>query len=170
MDLTAILLRLTHVFFGVFWAGTIFFMATFLLPSVRRAGPDGGKVMYQLVRSRFVVLLPAFALLNIFSGIWLLARTSGGWDPGWMGSRPGIVLSTGGALAIVAFLIGMTVQRPASMKIAALAEEIQAGGGPPSAEQSARMAALQKRVTTSLHWIAALIAIAVMCMAVFRYV
>jgi hypothetical protein len=121
-------------------------------------------------RSRFVVALPIFALLTIGSGIWLLARTSGGWDPEWMGSGPGIVLSTGGLLAIIAFFIGMLVQRPASIALTKLAEEIQAGGGPPTEDQAARMAALQKKVRVSLHWVAALIALTVLCMASVRYV
>jgi hypothetical protein len=87
-----------------------------------------------------------------------------------MGSGPGIVLSTGGLLAIIAFFIGMLVQRPASIGLSKLADEIQAAGGPPTEEHAVRMAALQRRVNVSLHWIAALIAISVLCMASFRYV
>ncbi len=42
MHAVMIALRLLHILLGVFWAGTLFFIVTFLEPSVRAAGPEGG--------------------------------------------------------------------------------------------------------------------------------
>lgn len=168
---TTVLLRIIHVLFGVFWAGTIFFLAAFLVPAVRRTGPEGGKVMYQLTRSHFIVALPLMAILTILSGLAMFWRTSGGMNAGWMASDPGRVLSLGALAALVAFAIGMTVQRPATLKIAMIVDQIQAtGGGAPTPDQSAQIAALQQRAVLSLRWIAALLAVTVVCMAIFRYV
>jgi hypothetical protein len=162
-------LRLIHVLLGVFWAGTIFFMAAFLLPTVRQVGPEGGKVMGHLVRSRFIVVLPTAAILTILSGLGLYWET-GKLNAAWFATSQGMVLGTGATAAIVAFAIGMTIQRPSAIKSASLAAEIQAGGGPPTAEQAALMAVLQRRIWVSVRWMAALLALAVVCMATFRAV
>jgi hypothetical protein len=164
-----VILRLTHIVLGVFWAGTIFFITMFLLPAVRRAGPAGGSVMYHVARSRFIVALPSAAGLTILSGAAMFWTTSGQLNPAWLGSTPGTVLSFGAACAIVTFAIGMSIQRPATIRIADLADEIQASGGTPSAEQAARLAMLQRRVRMSLNVMSALLMAAVICMAVFRY-
>ena len=49
-----IVLRLLHVGLGVFWAGSLLFIALFLEPSVRAALPESGKVMQQLAKRRLL--------------------------------------------------------------------------------------------------------------------
>ena len=66
-----LLLRVMHVLLGVFWAGTIMFVSLLLMPSVRDAGPDGGKVMLALMRRGYMTLIPIAAILTIVSGLWL---------------------------------------------------------------------------------------------------
>ena len=60
-------LRLLHIVLGVFWAGTLIFVATYLVPSVREVGPDGVKVMGAIVRRRFLDVMPAVAAVTIVS-------------------------------------------------------------------------------------------------------
>jgi hypothetical protein len=169
MDWIQLALRFTHVVFGVFWAGTIFFVVSFLLPAVRKAGPDGGKVMYQLIQGPFPSALPSAAALTILSGLAMFFYPANRMASGFMGETQGIVLSTGALLAIIAFAIGMTIQRPSSLAVAALQGEIQAAGGAPTAAQSERMAALQARVALSLRWISILLGLAVAAMGTWRY-
>ena len=38
-------LRIAHIVTGAFWVGTVIFLAAFLLPSLRAAGPAAGPVM-----------------------------------------------------------------------------------------------------------------------------
>jgi hypothetical protein len=80
-------LRLIHILVGVYWAGTIFFFVTFLEPSLRSLGPDGGKVMVRFFERGYLKLLPSVALVTILSGLWMLWIVSGEFDPAWMGSR-----------------------------------------------------------------------------------
>ena len=39
MDILAVVLRLLHIIFGIFWAGTAFFNVLILEPRLRRMGP-----------------------------------------------------------------------------------------------------------------------------------
>ncbi len=57
---TIILLRLIHILSGVFWVGSVLFVARFLLPTLRAVGPAGGPVMQQLTQVR---KLPSFMMV-----------------------------------------------------------------------------------------------------------
>ena len=65
-----LLLRLIHILAGVFWAGSVFFLAGFLIPTVRETGPEGGRVMSHLVgRRRLPVFIGIAILLTVVSGL-----------------------------------------------------------------------------------------------------
>ena len=77
-------LRLIHILCGVYWAGTVFFFVTFLEPTIRSLGPDGGKVMIRLFERGYLKLLPIFAVVTVLSGLWLLWILSSGFDASYM--------------------------------------------------------------------------------------
>jgi hypothetical protein len=164
-------LRLVHIFSGVYWAGSIFFFVTFLEPSLRSLGPDGGKVMIRFFERGYLKLIPVVAILTILSGIWLLWILSSGFSPDYMGSSIGMSLSTGGALAIIALLVGLTVMRPAADRIWAIARRM-----PTETDESvkkglmAEMDRLRARTVVSARVVFALLIGAVAMMAVARYV
>jgi hypothetical protein len=164
MSLLVITLRLLHIVLGAFWVGTLIFFALFLIPSVRDAGPDGAKVMAALQRRRFL------DVVTILSGFWLYWRISGGFSSAWVTSPSGLALGIGGALAIVAFLIGVGIMRPAALRAGALAQ--QAGALPQGSERSAQLAIVQQlrsRSVTAGRGVAVLLALATALMAVARY-
>ncbi len=170
MDALMITLRLLHVVLGVFWAGALFFLAWFLIPSVRDAGPDGAKVVQALQQRGFMNVLPIAALLTILSGVVLMWRVSAGFQPAWSRSPTGMSLGIGAVAAIVAFGIGVGVMRPATMKANALSQTL-----PQLTEASARDArmaevqSLRLRAARAARQVASLLAIAVATMAVARY-
>jgi hypothetical protein len=170
MDPLIVFLRLLHIVLGIYWAGTIFFFVTFLEPSVRGAGPEGGKVMFQLFSRRYLDILPVIAALTILSGVGLMWKVSGGFAPSWMGSRLGIVLSLGGAAAILGFIIGFAMMRPAALRIFALMQAM-----PQTSDETARqslmseMAGLRARTKASARLVAILLLIASVAMAAARY-
>ncbi|MGH8622284.1 MAG: hypothetical protein ACRET3_09115, partial [Burkholderiales bacterium] len=84
-----IALRLVHVVLGMFWAGTLIFVATFLNPAVRAAGPEGAPVMQRLQERGLLSVMPVVAALTILSGLALYWRLSGGLEPVWVRSRMG---------------------------------------------------------------------------------
>jgi uncharacterized membrane protein len=160
-DPVLFLLRLLHVVGGVYWGGAIFFTVLFLGPSIRDAGPDGAKVMQRIQARGFMTWTPIVALLVILSGIELLRRISGNFHPAWFGTPGGITYSTGMLVTIVAFVIGFFVMRPAMAEAGRLA----AAGGDMS-----RVNALRARATAMSRIVAVLLLIAVVTMAVGRYV
>jgi len=169
VDVLLIVLRLIHVGFGVFWAGAIFFLVSFVLPAAREAGPAGGPYMRRFAQSSFVNALAGSGVLTVLSGAWLLWIVSGNMNPAWMGSPQGVALSVGGLAAIVGLGIGLSVSRPAGMRMGVLAAAIEAAGGQPTPEQAAELPALQARMGRAGRWVAMLLGVAVVCMAVARY-
>jgi uncharacterized membrane protein len=65
MSTATFVLRLIHIVSGVYWAGTLMFLATLLQPSVAEAGADGARVTQALIRRRFLEIIPAMAILTI---------------------------------------------------------------------------------------------------------
>lgn len=169
MDLYMIVLRLIHLFSGVFWVGTIFFYALFLLRRVKAAGPVGGQFMQQLSQPPLTATLSSASGLVVLSGILMYWRVSGGVDPAWIGTAPGLALTAGGVAAFLAMLIGVTISRSAASRMAALGREIAAAGGPPSPAQVAEVQALTARLERALYQTAYLLVITLIGMAAARY-
>jgi hypothetical protein len=169
MDIVLLVARLVHVVLGIFWGGALIFTAVFLLPSVRDAGPDGGKVVAGLMRRRFLDVIPVVAILTVLSGFWLYWRVSLGFSHEYMKSPPAMAYGLGGAAALVALSLGLGVVRPSILRAAALAQAATAG---PAAERQAGMAAadeLRARAGRASRYVAGLLAVAAACMAVGRY-
>jgi uncharacterized membrane protein len=166
-----LLARFVHVVTGVAWAGAVIFIAWVLLPAIRATGPTGGALMQQLVRvQRLPVYLMLLAILTILSGLtlfWLDARAFG---EAWLHTGPGRTFSAGGALAILAAILGMVVNTPTAKKMGVLIGSIQATGRPPSPEQAAEIGLLQNRLYRATQVAAVVILLAVICMGVARYI
>jgi uncharacterized membrane protein len=166
-----LLARFIHVVAGVIWAGALIFIPWFVLPAIRATGPAGGTFMQQIVRvQKLPVYLMTLMALTILSGLslfWLNVRASG---EAWMHTGPGRTFSLGGALAILAALLGIVVNMPTAGKMAAISSSVQASGAPPSAAQAAELARLQNRLNRAAQAAAILALLAVACMGVARYI
>ena len=170
MSVVIIILRLVHIGLGVFWAGAMLFVVIFLEPSVREAGPDGAKVMQGIMRRRYLNWMPLFAGLTIFSGLALLHRASVGFNGVWIASPVGLGYTTGGVAAILAFIIGVFVMRRSVLKAAGLNAALQKTPDDPSRDATmAVIQALRHRARIAGRWVAGLLSIAVVTMAVARY-
>lgn len=169
MDVLMIILRLIHIFSGVFWAGSTFFLIGFLNPTIETAGPEGGRFMQRLIRQR--PLTPALATaggLTTLSGIimyWLL----GGFTAAWFASGRGVALTIGGIAGIIALIIGGSFQGQATTRMSRLAQEIEAGGQPPTQAQMAELQALRERLAQGSIWTTAALVIALIGMSAAQY-
>jgi hypothetical protein len=169
--MVVLILRVVHVVLGAFWAGAIFTNALFLQPAIAATMPEGGKVMGALVKRRMLDLLPVAALLTTLSGLWLLSRDSQGFQSEWMGSRMGMALSTGAAFAVVGFLIGMFVMRASALKAMAIGQSAaQLTDAAAKEAAMGQVQALRRRAALSGRLVAVLLALAVVAMAVARYI
>ncbi|HEY9230261.1 MAG TPA: hypothetical protein VIP11_26655 [Gemmatimonadaceae bacterium] len=166
-----IALRLLHILAGVFWAGAVFFVAVFLLPSIRDSGPSGGAVMRQLVGVRkYPIFVFVFALITVLSGAALYMRNVSLSAGAFARSNAGMTYGIGALAALVTLGIGMAVLTPTAKRLGVVAATVQAGGGPPSAEQAAEMGRLQARMGVATSTVAVLLLVTVLTMAIARYV
>jgi len=164
-------LRFFHIVSGVLWAGALIFVAWFLMPSLRAAGPAAGPVMGQLGKVRKMpVYMMAVAFLTILSGIGLMIVVSAGSAGTWMSTGPGRTFAWGATFAILAAIIGMTFSSPAAKKMSVIGATVAQRGGAPTAEEAAEMQRLQARVQRSTQIVSVLVLLATTAMAVARYV
>ncbi|MBW7884613.1 MAG: hypothetical protein H3C34_18640 [Caldilineaceae bacterium] len=163
MEFVVYLVRLIHIFFAIFWVGTTLFMVLFLEPTIRALGPDGGKVMRQLLGgTRFTLAIAAAGWLVVLSGLVMYLPATG-FNVAVMFSQR-LPLTIGSIAGIAAGVIGTTIQGRASAKLQALGQQIAAQGGPPKAMQTSEMQKLQATIRQGSVWTAVLMVIAVLGM------
>jgi len=171
MDAYVIVLRIVHIVAGVFWVGGAAVFTFFVEPSAKALGqPAGGQFMGHIAQKKKLPLFfAASGILTVVAGILLYIRDSGGFDPDWITSGVGLTLTVGGLAGIGALVLGVFFARPTVQRIGALGAQIQEAGGPPSEAQAAEMHALDARYQ-KLGWaIISLLALAVVAMAIARY-
>ena len=164
------ILRVVHILSGIFWVGAVLFATLVLMPALRAAGPAGGAVMGQLAQRRMPVVMMVSAFLSIGSGIWLMMIVSAGNMGLWMQSGTGRTLGWGGALAILAVILGMAINAPAASRMAAITRAAAQRGGAPTADETAEIARLQRRLGLASQLVTVLLSLAAVAMAVARYV
>lgn len=150
--------RVLHVVAGILWAGVIFVIVTSVMPLVRQHAQDGAQRWAGMLAQRVGPLSGIAAVVTIVSGVYLMAALHKADD-----TLAGTVLRIGGLLGVLAFIAGVAVARPAAAKLSALAVS-----GNDAASQSLR-ASLQRRSLWSARVTALLVALATICMALFRY-
>ena len=165
-----ILLRIIHILSGVFWAGSVFFLVSFLLPTLGAVGPAGGPVQAELNRRGLFQKLPIVALVAILSGFWMYYIRMQGLS---IGNPPTElkVLGAGGASALIAFIVGVTMVKPRQDRAGAIMAAVATMG--PGAEKDAKMAEVGKirgQLGMFARVVASLVGITVITMAIARYV
>ncbi len=171
MTALLVILRALHIGAGVYWAGTMIFAATLLAPSIGDAGPAGGQVMAALMKRGMMTKVPAAAIITILAGFGLYWNTSNHFDKQFMGSPFGITLGIGAVVALLAFATGMSVVRPNQMKVMATMPGVNAM--PDGPEKQAKLAEVQAMRATAMKGgriVSVLLMIAVLSMAIARYV
>lgn len=164
-----IVLRFLHVVSGAMWVGMLAFMTFFLMPALNQAGPDGAKVMGPLGR-RVPVVMPIIALITLVSGFWLFQRLSGGAPGALLKTPVGLAFGLGGLAALLAFLIGVFVGRPAMMQSVKLAESLQSAPPGERAALMAQMQSLRARGAAVQQVVTWLVLFTLAAMAIARYV
>lgn len=169
MQAAMVVFRLFHVICAVLWVGGFAMLVWFVLPGVRASGPAGGQVMRAiLVKTRLAAFFPIVGGLTVLSGLLMMWRDSKIALGNWAASGPGITFSIGGLAGLIALIVGgiMVGRSIGQMRQIFLAID---PGAPPSPEQAARLAQLQERTTRGNQIVGPLLAIAVIAMAIARY-
>jgi len=161
-------LRLIHIVAGVVWVGSAVFAALFVFPTARALGPDGRRFIERLQR-RMGPALGLAMVLTVIPGFIMYGRLSAGFNRAWVTSRPGLALGAGAVAALLAVVMGIATNAPASAKIARLRKDLDQRGGAATPAQAAQLAALQARIERGMQLAAALLLVAAGAMAVARY-
>ncbi len=171
MDWYLFILRLLHIVSGVFWAGGLFSLAMFIMPSINSSMPEGGKVMQRMIGAyHFPIYMTIGGSLTVLSGILMYTNLSKGFSMDWIGSAHGLCLTIGGLSAIIGFILGILVNKPKADRMGVIGKQIMQAGGKPTEIQMAEMTALRMTITSMTTYIAVLVLIAVIGMAVAKYV
>lgn len=99
-----------HVLAAAFWVGASLTLK-FVVDAVRTTGVDPAFMHGLMFRSRLATALGIAGFITIFSGLGALWIVSGGFNPAFMRSTTGILISCGAACGILAVGTGITTGR-----------------------------------------------------------
>ncbi len=170
MDLYMAVVRMFHIFAGVFWVGSAWLITAFLTPAAEAIGSDAEKFMtYISVRRHYPVLVSVAAGINILAGLLLYWHDSIGLNLVWIRTPTGLAETFAALCAISAFIIAMAVMRPSFEAVGRLGHALHAAGTPPTQEQMAAFLAVRKRLDRSELIVSILLGLALLGMATMRY-
>ena len=169
MDWFSVVFRVVHIGSAILWAGGAALFFFYLEPTVNKLGPDAEKFVDEVLNKRKLPIYFAVAsTLAVVGGLILYVRDAGGLRL-WLDSTAGTVFTLGALAGIVAWIGGNALIPSTFIKIQAIAGEIQAAGGSPSAELLGRLRAGQERLRLIGAIDLVLIGIAIVCMETARY-
>ena len=170
MDIYVLVLRLLHIFGGVFWVGGTFLLAGYIEPTARAMGLDGGKFMQRFAgQSGFSQAMSVAAIANVVAGALLYWHDSGGLQLTWMTTATGVMFTLGGLAGITSAVIGAAITGSASTKLAEVGKQIASAGGPPAPEKLAQVQALQDKLRQGGRINTVLMIVALIGMSLARY-
>lgn len=159
------LLRIIHIVGGVIWVGGTLTMAFFIAPTVGATGEAGQKFVGHLMNNlKFSNRISAAAGLTILAGLILYGLDARAGSA-WVRSSFGIGLSIGAGFALIGFVFGIMIGRT-TKAMAQLGAQMQ---GKPSAGQLTQMQSIRKQQATYSNISAAALILAVIFMAIARY-
>ena len=164
MNYLVITLRIIHILAGVFWVGGTLIMTFFIAPTIGATAEAGQKfVGYLMNNLKFSQRMAAAAGLTILAGLILFGLDAS--NSAWIRSGAGRGFSIGALFAIIGFVYGMLVGNT-SKAMAKLGSQFQ---GKPTSEQVSQMQTLMKQQAAYSKIAAATLIIAVVFMAISRY-
>lgn len=172
-DSYMVVFRIVHILAGVAWVGSIFLLVFYVQPSAEAIAPAGAPFMSELLGKRKMVDgIIAAAVVSVTGGLFLYWRDwhDFGSFGDWIGSSFGSTLTIGAVASLVALGIGVFVTRPTVVKLLALGRQVAESGGPPPPDVAAQIAAMQARLKVFARLSLGLLVIAVLAMAIARYV
>jgi uncharacterized membrane protein len=169
-----VVFRIVHIFAGVAWVGSVFFLVIYVQPSASAIGPAAAPFMGELLAKRHLVdRIIGMAVFTVVGGLflywhdWHYLRYPSLAD--FATSRLGGALTVGAVSSLIALSVGIFGTRPALQRFFAVAGPVAASGGPPSPEAAAEMAALQGKLKVYARVSFGFLVLTVLTMATARY-
>ncbi len=170
MNILMIVLRLVHIFGGVYWVGTQFFQLSVLTPAVALSGPEGKKFMQALVaKTKFSAYMGIAATLTMLSGLVLYGIIYG-FRLSVFQSPSGLTLTLGAIFGLASWAHGFFSIRVKTERVSKIAAEIESAGKPPSPAQMQAIQDLSQKIEKAGQISAVLSAVSLLGMAIAQYV
>jgi putative copper export protein len=128
MDTLMVIMRIIHIFAGVFWVGSTFLVLGFIEPTVAATGESGRQFMSYLgMKTRFSPVMALAGTLSLLSGLVMYyiifdVSTNG------LSSGYGLSLTIGAIAGIIALIAGFDFQSRSAIEMKAVAAEMEAAG------------------------------------------
>lgn len=166
MNYLLIVLRLIHIFGGIFWVGGVLLLTLFITPAVAASAENGQKFMQHLMgQTRLSSALASAGGASILAGLILYWLDSDGLSSPWMKSGPGIGFAIGAIFGLIGFAAGIMMAR-SNKALAAVGRQIQ---GKPTPQQAAEIATIRSQLAMLTPINTAGLILAAVLMAVSRY-
>jgi hypothetical protein len=137
-------IKLIHVLFGAFWFGGAAVGTFYLTAAARALGPAATPVLKYVIGVRKLsVVLNIAAGLTVLTGLAMYDRRSDHFRNILFGTPYERVLTIGAVCGILSVIWGGAVVSSAAKRLGALTMKLT---GPPTPEQAAEIASLQKRM------------------------
>jgi len=163
MAMEMMALRIVHMLGGVFWAGSVFFISYFLLPSMQQAGSAAaGPVMLGLNQRKLFTIMPLVALISILAGFRMMQIVSGGFLTDYFWSSAGRWYAGSSVPVLFGFFVGVFIGRPAALTALKLGAEDRE-------KHAAEIGRLQMRAALAMRFTASMLMLGVIGMAAARY-
>lgn len=166
MDDLTIVLRVLHIAFGTFWAGTVFFSALILEPSLRRMGPNFQNPVMNTLMPVITPLMMLSSLIVLGTGIAMTFMLWSSLDT-FLSSTSDWILFIGFLLTIGAAVVGFGFLAPTGMKLSKLTKSFE--GQNPDSDKASQLTRLTSRIETLSRLNFILILLAVCAMGFLRY-
>ncbi|MBI2862737.1 MAG: hypothetical protein HYX89_07945 [Chloroflexi bacterium] len=167
MDGLMVSLRVLHVVFGTFWAGTTFFSTLILEPRLRRLGPG---IRDPVMGALMPVITPAMMLSSVVvlgTGVALTLIMRWATLSDFLATRWGWAVLVGLLATVAAMVVGFGLLAPTGLKIEKLSKGIV--GRAPNPDETLQLQSLAARIETLSRVNFVSILIAVGAMAAARY-
>jgi uncharacterized membrane protein len=112
MNYLMLVLRLTHIFAGIFWVGATLTTTFYLRPTSEATGDYGQNVLQHLTRNaRLFTVMTAAGILTVLAGYSMYWLDSDGFRSAWTHSGPGIGFAIGGAAGLFGLIFRVMANR-----------------------------------------------------------
>ena len=150
--------------------GAMTALGLFVLPALGRLGPDGPKVITQMLKSGIHTFMASIAGLTILSGLYLYWHFTNGFDPTISRSAGGMMFGIGAVLGIVAGALGGRIGRVMKGLEAAGATLATTTDAAARTRVEGEVSDLRAKAATLSHVVLVLLLITIVLMALGHYV
>ena len=166
MNIYLLVLRLIHIFAGIFWGGSALVMSLFVAPTVESTGASGQQFVQHIMNKlRLHIFMTIAGVTTVLGGALLYWHDSNGFTSAWMKSGAGIGFTTGAIFGLIAFVSG-GITGGGNAQLGQIGAQIQ---GKPTDEQLAQIQAIQKRIKIASPFHIYGMMLAMIFMATARY-